>query len=129
MHFVFTLAFLCNISPVYILRIFLNLILVCTAQYAESDLFPIIRFEAIKTILVVVLHFAVSKHDSLDVGGQINILIHTIFLIPTTTLPAAAAAILWEGENWEVGMRRKIGRLVTRYCLICRIRLDFHHMS
>ena len=47
------------LSSVYLLH---NLIPVCTAQYAETDLISsIIRFAEIRTVLVLMLHFAVSK--------------------------------------------------------------------
>ena len=39
-----------------------SLITVCTAPYVELGLISIIRFVEIRTILVLILHFAVSKN-------------------------------------------------------------------
>ena len=52
---------------------YINLIPMCTSQYDESSLISIIRFAGIRTILVLMLHFAVSKPDeilSLCTGDQ-----------------------------------------------------------
>ena len=61
-------------SPAYIPHIFLNLILGCTYQHAESGLISIIRFAEIRTDLVLMLHFAGSNPDkilSLGTGEQL----------------------------------------------------------
>ena len=53
------------VSPASIPLTFLNLISVCTFQYAESSLISIMRFVEIRTILVLRLSFAVSKTDEI----------------------------------------------------------------
>lgn len=72
------------IFNVYMPHLFLNLISVCTAQYAESDLTSIMRFVEIRTILVLILHFAVSKTDEiLSLGGGDHCFLNvTAFLLP-----------------------------------------------
>lgn len=55
-------VFVCpeSMPPVY-----LNLVSVCTAQYAESGLIFIMRFAEIRTVLVLMLHFAGSNPDGI----------------------------------------------------------------
>lgn len=66
----------------YIPRIFLNFILMCIAQHAELVTFPIIHFADLKTILVVMSYFTVSKPDEIfnfDTGDHIADTITAIF--------------------------------------------------
>ncbi|MGO4969925.1 hypothetical protein ACTQ42_06510 [Streptococcus alactolyticus] len=94
----------------YLCRFTLNLISVCTAQYAESGQIFTMPFVGIRIILVLRLSFAVSTPDeilSLSTGDHaLFFLIHPLILPHTTlTIPPSREGELevWdEKKNWKM---------------------------
>ena len=100
------------VSPTSIPLIFLILISVCTAQYAELGLIFIMPFVGIRIILVLRLSFAVSKPKeilSLSTGDHaLFFLIHPLILPHTTlTIPPSREGEL---EVWDEKEEKKNGR-------------------
>ena len=95
----------------------------CTYQYAEFGLIPIMRFVEIRIISALMCHFAVSTPDGIlnfGTGEQFSFIFvffnthphHPLILPHTThTIPPSREGKLevWdEKENWKYGMKRRM---------------------